>query len=464
MKTRYLDLIEQTFAFPQPEFKTEDDQLFFHDIPMMELVRQYGTPFKFTYLQKISENIQQAKKWFQDAMKKADYKGRYVYCYCTKSNHFFPVLQEALKNRIDLEASAASDISIIRNLYQRRIITEDLEIVCNGFKTRDYLNSIADLVDSGFHNVINLVDNDHEIAHLLAHIQYKPINLGIRIAAREDPKFEFYTSRLGIGYKDILPLYHQQIRDNKRLRLKMLHFFIDTGIRDTVYYWNELFKCLRLYADLKKICPELTDLNIGGGFPIKDSLAFKYNYEHIIIEIIARIKDFCRENQICEPNLYTEFGSYTVGESSGAIFKILGQKKQNDWERWNMIDGSFITALPDCWALNKRFLMLPLNRWSDTYERVLLGGLTCDGDDYYNSEQHVNAIYLPRYSDSKPLYIGFFNTGAYQDSLGGTGGIHHCLLPHPKHILIRRNASGALEYELFIPEQKPEDMLKILGY
>jgi arginine decarboxylase len=27
--------------------------------------------------------------------------------------------------------------------------------------------------------------------------------------------------------------------------------------------------------------------------------------------------------------------------------------------------------------------------------RVLLGGLTCDSDDYYNSEQNMNAIYLP---------------------------------------------------------------------
>ena len=38
-----------------------------------------------------------------------------------------------------------------------------------------------------------------------------------------------------------------------------------------------------------------------------------------------------------------------------------------------------------------------INRWDDTYERVLLGGLTCDSDDYYNSEQHINAIYLPKY-------------------------------------------------------------------
>ena len=124
------------------------------------------------------------------------------------------------------------------------------------------------------------------------------------------------------------------------------------------------------------------------------------------------------------------------------FMKCLYQKQQNDREKWNMINSSFITTLPDTWAINKRFIMLPINRWNDSYERVLLGGLTCDSDDYYNSEQHMNAIYLPKYNKDKPLYIGFFNTGAYQESIGGYGGLQHCLIPAPKHILIDKDARG----------------------
>ena len=129
-----------------------------------------------------------------------------------------------------------------------------------------------------------------------------------------------------------------------------------------------------------------------------------------------------------------------------------------------MINSSFITTLPDTWAINKRFIMLPINRWNDSYERVLLGGLTCDSDDYYNSEQHMNAIYLPKYNKEKPLYIGFFNTGAYQETIGGFGGLQHCLIPAPKHILINKDAEGNLTTELFCEQQKSEDLLKILGY
>ena len=48
MKDKYIDLIEQTFDFPQDEFTVEDNELNFHDIPLMELIKQYGTPLKIT--------------------------------------------------------------------------------------------------------------------------------------------------------------------------------------------------------------------------------------------------------------------------------------------------------------------------------------------------------------------------------------------------------------------------------
>ncbi len=76
MKDKYIDLIEQTFDFPQDEFSVEDNELNFHDIPLMELIKQYGTPLKITYLPKISQQINRAKRMFNVAMAKVDYKAR----------------------------------------------------------------------------------------------------------------------------------------------------------------------------------------------------------------------------------------------------------------------------------------------------------------------------------------------------------------------------------------------------
>ena len=463
MNTKYIDLINQTFDFPQEEFTLNNKTVEFHGIDLMKLVETYGSPLKFNYLPQISNNIQRAKQWFADAIKNNDYKGKYNYCYCTKSSHFKHVLNEALKNDIHIETSSAFDIDIVENLKAAGKITDDTFVISNGFKRAQYVTNIARLINNGHKNAIPIIDNYEEIDLLSQEIKGK-FNIGIRIASEEEPKFEFYTSRLGIGYKNIVPFYKNQIQDNKKVKLKMLHFFINTGIRDNAYYWNELSKCLKVYTSLKKICPTLDSLNIGGGFPIKNSLAFDFDYAYMVDEIVNQIKTVCEEEEVDVPNIFTEFGSFTVGESGGAIYEVLYQKQQNDREKWNMINSSFITTLPDTWAINKRFIMLPINRWQDSYERVLLGGLTCDSDDYYNSEQHMNAIYMPKYNKDKPLYIGFFNTGAYQETIGGFGGLQHCLIPSPKHILIDRDSEGNITTELFSEQQKSEDLLKILGY
>ena len=300
---------------------------------------------------------------------------------------------------------------------------------------------------------------------MFSHGLKKKIKIGIRIASEEEPRFEFYTSRLGIGYKDIVPFYMEQIRNNPKYELNMLHFFINTGINDNAYYWSELIKCVNIYVELRKICPTLRALNIGGGFPIKNSLNFDYDYDYMAEEIVAQIKQNCESNGIPEPDIFTEFGTFTVGESGAVIYSILDQKKQNDREAWNMIDSSFMTTLPDSWAINRRFIMLPVNNWFDEYERIFLGGLTCDSDDYYNSEMHANAIYIPKFRHGRKQYIGFFNTGAYQESLGGFGGLQHCLIPHPKHVVIDKDeVTGEIYTKLFAKEQSYKSMLKILGY
>lgn len=463
MKTKYFDLIDQTFDFPQPEFKLAEDKLLFHDIDLMELIKEHGTPLKFTYLPKISDNIQRAKGWFNQAMQAQNYQGKYHYCYCTKSSHFNHVLNEALSNDIHIETSSAFDMDIVNHLKLQGKINNHTYVICNGFKRDLYVENIANLINSGHKNCIPIIDNYEELDLLSARIKSN-FDIGIRIASEEEPKFEFYTSRLGIGYKNIVPFYNNTIKSNSKANLKMLHFFINTGIRDTAYYWNELLKCMKVYVSLKKVCPGLDSLNIGGGFPIKNSLAFDYDYDYMVSEIINQIKSSCDEAGVAVPNIFTEFGSFTVGESGGAIYEVLYQKQQNDREKWNMINSSFITTMPDSWAINKRFIMLAINRWKDEYERVLLGGLTCDSDDYYNSEQHMNAIYLPKYHKEKPLYIGFFNTGAYQESIGGFKGLQHCLIPHPKHILITKDPQGNIQTKVFAEKQTAQDFLDILGY
>jgi arginine decarboxylase len=460
---KYIDLIQQTFDFPTKEFRVENDELYFNGVNLMEIINTYGTPLKLTYLPKISESIQNAKSFFNKAIEAHEYKGKYTYCYCTKSSHFSFVLDEALNNDIHIETSSTFDIPLVRKLHERGKISKQTYIICNGFKRELYKQNITDLLNDGFVNCIPILDNLDEIDYYLEHVNV-PFQVGIRIASDEEPKFGFYTSRLGVRYKDIIELYETKIKDNPKVSLKMLHFFINSGIRDTAYYWSELTRFIQKYVDLKKVCPELDTMDIGGGWPIKTNVFFDYDYQYMADQIIKNIKWMCAKNHTVEPDIFTEFGSYTVGESGAVLYSVLGEKLQNDKELWYMIDGSFITQLPDSWGLNQKYIMLAVNNWNEEYHNISLGGLTCDSMDYYNSEAHQFNIYLPKVEKEQMQYIGFFHTGAYQESLGGYGGIQHCLIPAPKHIIINKDKDGVVSHSVFAPEQSNENMLQILGY
>lgn len=460
---KYRDLIDQTFYFPNEEFDVKNNHLSFNGVDLMQIIKEHGTPLKLTYLPKISQNIQHAKKIFDQAIQKKKYKGSYTYCYCTKSNHFSFVMEEALKNDIHIETSSAYDISIVETLFDRGLITKDTYIICNGYKRPLYLQKITELLNAGFKNCLPILDNLMELDYYEEHVK-NPFKMGMRLAADEEPNFEFYTSRLGIRYGDVIDYYTNRIKKKSKGQLKMLHYFINTGIKDTAYYWSELSRFVYKYAELKKVCPELEAVDIGGGFPVKNSLHFEYDYKYMAEQIIENIQWICKKNHVDEPNIFTEFGSYTVAESGATIYSVLDQKLQNDKELWYMMDGSFITHIPDVWGLNAKFIMLPINLWNNQFHRVNIGGLTCDSMDYYDSEAHIGELFLPIIEKEQTMYFGFFHTGAYQESLGGYGGIQHCLIPAPKHILIEKDKEGNVSSRVFAEEQSSEQMMKILGY
>jgi len=460
---KYIDLIDQTYYFPQEGFQVIDGNLYFYDVPLMKLVEEYGTPLRLCYLPKISAQIQKSKRLFSEAIRKHDYKGTYRYCFCTKSSHFAFVLHEALENDIHLELSSSFDVDLVRCLYADKRIDKTTFIVCNGFKPREYIYKISQLRNEGF-NVLPVIDNMTELNFYSKYID-GVCPLGIRVAAEEEPTFEFYTSRLGIRYQDIFSFYENNLRNNPQFSLKMLHFFINTGIKDETYYWNELSKILRIYCQLSKICPDLSMINIGGGLPIRYSLDPAPDYEYLISEIVYQIKITCEKAEVPCPDIFTEFGNFTVGESGAMIFRVITEKQQNDSEKWYMIDGSMMTTMPDIYGIRQRFILLPVNKWNSEYQRVTIGGLSCDGNDFYSSRVHRNNLYLPQINgDEEPLYLGFFHVGAYQESLSGFGGIKHCLIPSPKYVLVDSDGNGNYSSRLFSDSQNPEHMLQILGY
>ncbi len=466
MRNTYFDLIDQSYYFPQEGFDQRDGYLTFHGISLKHLIDKYDTPFRFIYLPKIGDQIKKARNLFNRAIKKHHYEGAYRFCYCTKCNHFSHVVSEAVKHKVHLETSSAFDIDLILNLYREGKITKQQYVVNNGYKTDEYLRKIVALREMGFSNILVVLDSKTELKRLSELSGESRLQIGLRMAINEEPQSSYYTSRLGIRHNEMEAFFDENIKDNPNVELKMLHFFVDSGIKDSLYYWGEFQRAMGLYVRLSKQCPSLDSFNLGGGFPIRNNLGFEYDYDYIINEIVKTIAETCNAEKVPHPNIFTEFGKYTVGEAGAVIFKVLEQKLQNDTELWYIINNSLMNTIPDAWSINEKFILLPINKWDKPYRRVNIGGISCDHSDYYNSEDLNQEVLLPTFDDDdeEPLYLGFFHTGAYQDAISGYGGIKHCLIPSPKHVIIDRDEKGDIVDYVYRNEQSPDEMFRLLGY
>src|ERR1700709_453333 len=124
----YQEFLDLSVGFPQDGFEIIDDELYFQDLNLMEMIETYGTPLRFTYLPMITKKIQQSKLLFQQAIIKNNYRGSYKYCYCTKSSHFKHIVEETGRNDIPIDTSSSFDMPMIDALEKKGTLDKDITV------------------------------------------------------------------------------------------------------------------------------------------------------------------------------------------------------------------------------------------------------------------------------------------------------------------------------------------------
>lgn len=84
---------------------------------------------------------------------------------------------------------------------------------------------------------------------------------------------------------------------------------------------------------------------------------------------------------------------------------------------------SIFQSMPDIWAIQQIFPILPLNRLDEVpSRRNVLQDLTCDSDgtisNYVDRDGVESTLPLPPYRDGEEYLLGIFMVGAYQEILG----------------------------------------------
>ena len=84
---------------------------------------------------------------------------------------------------------------------------------------------------------------------------------------------------------------------------------------------------------------------------------------------------------------------------------------------------SIFQSLPDSWAIDQLFPVMPIHRLDESPTReAVISDLTCDCDgvlEHFTSSARDKVLPVHELKETGDYYLGVFLVGAYQESLGG---------------------------------------------
>ncbi len=448
-------------------------RLYLEDLDLAQLILGGGvdqglrqtlsSPLEIVYLPKIRQKIAQMQQVFTETIAETGYAGRFHYAYTSKANVAEEVVRTAVSTGVAYEITSGIDTNIVRLLMHNGALRTEQRVICNGFKPTGSVYSaeiIALQRERG--NMLPVLEDIEELPPLAA--SGLAFEVGLRQKAyghgHTAEEMEAANSRFGLQTEAMWKAA-EAIAATPNLQLKLYHGMVGSQITDEQDFVDRLTPPMHVYAQLRQRYPSLSIFDFGGGMPAPMTLDFKFDYHLFIRRLLTTLQQVCAQYNVPVPDVLGEFGRYSVTEHGAHIFKVAVTKDNGSKYPWYILNGSIMSSMPDTWALSEHFIVLPINHLDQPFQRVQLGGITCDSDDVYPPKSSESPLYLP--VDTNDLYVGFFSIGAYQEMLGGAGGSKHCLLPEANELIVDRDPTGRYQFRV-VTGQNADRVLKNLGY
>ncbi|MGK7907805.1 MAG: biosynthetic arginine decarboxylase [Synechococcus sp.] len=232
-----------------------------------------------------------------------------------------------------LEAGSKPELAIALTTLQ----PGDGEIVCNGYKDRNYIQ-LALMAQMLGHRAIVVLENIRELDVVLQvanEMQVRPL-LGVRAKLWERSNGHWSQSvgeraKFGLNTAALLSVVERLRQENLLDCLQLLHFHIGSQVATVENHQRAVLEAARIFVHLADLGAPMAYLDVGGGLSIdyngSKSAAHSscsYSLEEYARTIVATVKEVCERHQVAAPILMSESGRATVSHQSVLIVDVLG--------------------------------------------------------------------------------------------------------------------------------------------
>ena len=301
--------------------------------------REIYTPVIVRFTDMLRSRILEVHDAFDKAINDNNYKGQYTLVYPIKVNQQRQLCEQIRdfghEHGFGMEAGSKPELLAVLGLTSS---TPGMPIVCNGFKDREYIETVILATKLG-RNIIPVVERFRELQLIIETAKrygMKP-NIGLRMkpTSRGSGRWQSsggVRSKFGLSAGQALRALDLLRSEGLEGSLKMLHFHIGSQICDIRHFKTAVSELARLYTELSRLGAGLDTIDVGGGLGLDydgsrstfDS-SVNYTLNDYAQDVVYRIKTACDESGLAHPRIISESGRAVTAMSSVMVVDVLGR-------------------------------------------------------------------------------------------------------------------------------------------
>ena len=284
----------------------------------------------------LRHRVRRLRAAFEQAMTASGYRGAYRPVYPIKVNQQQSVVQSILSGGgIGLEAGSKPELMAVLAL-----VPADQNVVCNGYKDREYIRLalIGRRLGLRVHIVIEKPSELELVLEETARIGVEPL-LGVRVRLAAAAAGNWQNSggeraKFGLSARQVLALV-DRLRQAGRLGwLRLLHAHLGSQIPNLADIRAGVTEIGRFYAELRTLGAGIDTLDLGGGLGVdyegtrtRAYCSMNYGPDGYAAAIVDTVAAVCRDHELPHPDLVTESGRALTAHHAVLITDVVDREQ-----------------------------------------------------------------------------------------------------------------------------------------
>lgn len=300
--------------------------------------RGLSTPIVLRFPQLLDHQIKKLATAFKSAIAEYGYRREYTPIFPIKVNQKKEVAQEVLafgdRYNLGIEVGSKAELTVALAMTKN----PESPIICNGAKDEAYLRLalLGKLIGKKVFIVLESLFELRLVMELSKKMKIRPfLGLRLKLSARGSGKWEKSSgdlSKFGFTTTDLLKCIHILTEERLIDCLRLLHFHIGSQVTDVKRIKEAVKEAARVYAKLRKTCPNLDYLDVGGGLGLdydgsrtNSESSVNYSVQEYANGVVYSIKEVCDNEDVQEPIVLTENGRMVAGPHAVLVFNVVNE-------------------------------------------------------------------------------------------------------------------------------------------